>query len=401
MAIGTASTLALLGGEPVRPKDKLWPAWPMWDDAERNALSGVLESGQWWFGERVREFERAFAEFQGAKYCVSCVNGTVGLELALEAAGVRDGDEVIVPPFTFVATATAVLRLGATPVFADVDETWNINPAAIEAAITHRTTAIVPVHFGGRIADMDAINAIASANDLIVVEDAAHAWGSRWKGKGAGTLGRCGSLSFQASKNMTAGEGGAIVTDDEELAKLCRSLTHSGRKEGEAWYQHYHAATNARLTEFSAAILHAQLGRMDEQTETRERNGAYLDEALSEIEGITPQPGDTRITRRARHIYCLRIDPARFGCRRDRFVEAVNAEGLPIGAGYPIPLYHQPLFRESALAPKYANVHCSMCEDLCFRSAAWFRHSILLGTREDMEDIVRIFQKVRENASRL
>lgn len=401
MATHTSTKLALLGGEPVRDPKKSWPTWPVWDDAERSALNDVLESGNWWYGERVKTFEREFAAFQGAAHCVSCTNGTVGLEIALEAAGVRRGDEVIVPPFSFVATATAVLRLGAFPVFADVNETWNIDPAAIEAAITPRTKAIVAVHFGGVIADMDAINAIAAKHGLVVVEDAAHAWGSQWKGQGAGTLGLCGSLSFQASKNMTAGEGGVIVSNDAKVAAHCRSLTHSGRVDGEEWYKHFYPATNARITEFAAVILSAQLARMPGQMAARDTNGAYLDEALAAIDGVIPQPSDARMTRRSRHIYCLRVDPERFGCSRDKFAEAVNAEGLPIGKGYPIPLYQQPLFSQSELADRYKDVACPVCEDLCFNSAAWFRHSILLASREDMEDIVAIIRKVRDNAEAL
>lgn len=401
MSITTSSKLALHDGSPVRGPEKSWPEWPIFDDTERSALLEVLESRQWWYGDRVRQFEADFAALQGAQYCVSCTSGTTAAEICLQALGIGPDDEVIIPPFTFIATATSVLRNGATPVFVDVDETWNIDPSQIEAAITPRTKAIMPVHFGGLIADMDAINEIAQKHNLKVVEDACHAWGGKWKGEGTGTLGDCGVFSFQASKNVTAGEGGAIVTNDEDLAKLCRSITHSGRVEGAEWYKHYHVGTNARITEFAAAMLSAQLKRVPEQQALRNRNAAILDEALSSIEGLTPQPSDDRITDRARHIYCLRFNPDLFGCSRGQFIKAAAAEGLPMGAGYPLPVYRQPTFMSDTTSVDYSKVSCPQCEDLCERSATWFRHSILLAAEQDMQDIITIIEKVKSHAASL
>jgi dTDP-4-amino-4,6-dideoxygalactose transaminase len=398
----TTSPLAIHGGTPLRDtENNPWPAWPIHDETERAGLLDVLESGDWWYGERVKQFEKSFAALQDAAHCVSVTSGTTAGDLCVEAAGIGPGDEVIVPPYSFIATATAVMRAGATPVFVDIDDSWNLNPALIEDAITERTKAIMPVHFGGRVADMDAINAIATARGLRVIEDACHSWGSKWKGKGTGTLGDCGFFSFQASKNMTAGEGGAIVTDDAELAERCRSLSNSGRVEGAEWYYHYHVATNARLTEFAAALLNAQLARLPEQNTTRAKNAAILDSALSEIEGISIQTGDDRITARTYHIYCLRMDPDAFGCSRDQLVKALNAEGLPISPGYPHPLYKQPIFREPLGGHDYAKVNCPVCEDLCYRSALWFRHSVLLGTEDDIAQIAAMFAKVKEHVARL
>jgi len=396
-----ASRLALHGGAPVRGPDKSWPAWPVFDDAERRALNETLESCAWWYGERVAAFEGAFAAFQGAAHCVSCTSGTTAGEIAIQAMDIAPGDEVIVPPYTFIATATCVARMGGTPVFVDVDDAWNLNADLIDAAITPRTRAIMPVHFSGRVCDMDRINAIAARHGAAVIEDACHAWGATYQGKGAGTLGKAGIFSFQMSKNITAGEGGAIVTDDPDFAEVCRSITHCGRGSDSAWYGHVRVGTNARLTEFQAAVLNAQLGRLEEQTIRRERNGERLAAVLAQVEGLTPQPGDPRITRRAYHLFCLRIDPERFGCSRDAFVRAAEAEGLPIGAGYGMPIYHQQAFRSGRFAGRYDAVSCPVAEDLCYRSGMWFSHQLLLGDEADIADIIEIVHKIKANAAAL
>ncbi len=387
--------LALFGGAPVRSADRQWPAWPIYDDTERAALINVLESGKWFYGERVAQFEREYAEFQGALHCVTCNSGTAAAEVVLQALGIGPGDEVIVPPYTFVATASSVIRVGAKPVFADVDDTWCLDPEKVAEAITPKTKAIMPVHFGGRICDMDRLNDVAAGHGVPIIEDACHAWGGRWEGKGAGTLGLCGLFSFQLSKNITAGEGGAIVTDNAELADLCRSITNCGRAVGAPWYHHVNVGTNARLTEFQGALLSCQIKRLGEQTLTRERNAAILNNELEKIEGLIPQRKSNRITRRAYHLYCLRIEADVFGCSRDQFVAAANAEGWPVGAGYPLPLYEQPVFTNHP--GSHGGGPCPVVEDLCYRSAMWFGHEKLLGTEEDMRDIIRIAEKIKSN----
>lgn len=400
METGNASELALFGGSPVRGPEKIWPLWPIHDHQERAAVLEVLDSGKWFFGERVAQFEREYAAFQDAQYCISCTSGTTAAEVILQALGIGPGDEVLVPPYTFIATAAAVLRRGATPVFVDVDKSWCMDPNLIEQAISPRTKAIMPVHFGGRVCDIDRIQAIADRHKLVFIEDACHSWGGKWEGKGTGALGRCGFFSFQHSKNITAGEGGAILTDDEELASLCRSIVNCGREAGAPWYHHINLGTNARLTEIAAAILSAQLTRLEEQTLRRERNAAYLNAEIAGIEGLAAQPSSNRITRRAYHLYCLRIEPERFGCTRERFVAAANAEGLPIAAGYPIPLYKQPVFAKFQ-EYDYARCHCPMTESLCAQSGMWFAHQLLLGGEDDMRDIVRIISKIKENVAAL
>ncbi len=398
--MSSANELALFGGKPVRNPDKKWPSWPIFDEKEKKALIDILECGKWFYGEKVKEFESEYARFQDAKYCVSCSSGTTALEITLQAIGIKPGDEVIVPPYTFIATASSVVRMGGIPIFVDVDDSWCIDPELIEKAITPKTKAIIPVHFGGRFCDIDKINEVATKNNLTVIEDACHAWGGKWEGKGAGTLGLGGVFSFQMSKNITAGEGGAIVTNDENFADLCRSLVNCGRSKTGPWYHHERIGTNARMNEFTAGILLAQLTRAEQQFFIREMNGTYLNSKLKDIPGIYPQPPSNRITRRPYHLYCVRIKEEEFGCSREAFVKAAQAEGLPISPGYPIPLYKQPAFANADFYD-YSNCKCPVAEDLCYKSGMWIPHHILLGIKDDMEDIVRIFVKLKENVDKL
>ena len=245
-----SAKLAIEGGKPVRTDP--WPSWPRWGEGEKRALIEVLESGRWGVGgPRVPELESRFAGMHDAKYAVACCNGTIAIQIALVAAGVKPGDEVITSPYTFMATALAALVVGATPVFVDVERgTHNIDPDAIEDAITARTTAIMPVHIGGRPANMDHILEIAARHGLKVIEDAAQAWLASWRGKGVGALGDVGTFSFQSSKNLNAGEGGLVLTNDEEIYQRAWSYHNCGRTIGGAWYEHEHAGLNYRLSEF-------------------------------------------------------------------------------------------------------------------------------------------------------
>jgi len=406
--------LALLGGKPVRTKP--FVEWPVFGDAERRNLLRVFESGKWWYGETVKEFEEKYAAYQDAKFGITCVNGTAALEIALVACGIGAGDEVIVPPYTFVATASAVLKVNAIPVFVDIDiDTFNIDVSQIEAAITNKTKAIMPVHFAGLPADMDAINRIAKKHGLKVIEDAAHAWGTKWKGKGAGALGDCGGFSFQMSKNITSGEGGIVLTDSEEISLQARSYSNVGRGVGTPWYEHYILAGNYRMTELQAAILLAQLERLPAQVKKREANAQILDAELSKIEGIKILKRDKRVTQRSYHLYIVRYDQQGFGgLPREKFCQAVQAEGVPMYGGYPHPVYRNPLFLRRGKGPKfcplscpyygkdldYSKVFCENAERAC-KEALWLRHSILLGTRRDMLAVARAIRKVRENVKAL
>ncbi len=419
------SELAIHGGSPVRTKP--YPGWPVWDDREEKGLLEVLHSGKWWrfsYGEgvelkepepgqprsKVAEFQEAFARLQQARFGIACANGTAAIEIALKALGVGPGDEVIVPPYTFIATASAVLNVNAVPVFADIDyETFNIAPDQVERAITPRTRAIVPVHFAGQAADMEAVLMIAGKHGLHVVEDAAHAHGATWKGKGCGSIGDAGTFSFQASKNMTAGEGGLITTNSRELAELCESYLWAGRKTGRPWYEHYRLGWNYRITEFQAAILLVQLLRIEEQNRRRMENALWLNRRLERIPGIRPLKVSWPQDVHSFHIYVFRFEEEAFGIPRAAFLRALAAEGIGGFAGYEHPLYRNPMFLNQDFYPKGCPVQCGhygasidyrSFEELCpnseraCREAVWLEHRLLLGSREDTEDIARAVEKI-------
>jgi len=408
-----AETLAIHGGTPVR--NAPFPSWPIFGDEEERRLLAALRSGKWGKidGSEVREFEKRFAEYHGAKHGVGVVNGTTGLRLALLATGIEAGDEVIVPPFTFLATASTVIEVNATPVFADLQlDTFNVDPAAIEAAITPRTRVIVPVHLGGLPCDMDAILDVARRHDLMVLEDCAHAHGAAYKGRRVGSFGHMAMFSFQGSKNLNGGEGGIVVTSDDELAARLWSLHNCGRRPGRAWYEHFVLGGNNRLSEFQGAILHAQWGRFEEQAQRREENGVYLAERLAPVPGIHPQARTADCTRHGYHLFPFRIDPAEFGATRAAFLEALNAEGIPAAPAYPVPLYRQPLFEQLLFGPytgyrnarpdlDYTQTSCPNCETISLAQGVWLEHRLLLGTRADMDDVAHAIRKVYDNRDRL
>ena len=265
--------LALNGGK--KSKSKPFPVWPQYDDVERKALTEVLESRVWWRtpGTRTLAFEQEFARFHGAKLGIAVTNGTAALEVTMSALGIGPGDEVILPDFTFVATASAVLYAGALPVMVDVSlETYCIDPELAEAAITPRTKAIIAVHMGGHPADLDALTSLAKRKGIALVEDSSHAHATEWNGKRIGSHGVAGTFSFQASKLMTAGEGGIIISNDELFERRARSVHDCGRMPGEWFYSHYINGSNYRLSEWQGAILSAQLARLDAQTQKRHCN---------------------------------------------------------------------------------------------------------------------------------
>lgn len=385
--------LAILGGEPVRRKP--FAQFPVYDERELAALKEVLESRIWGgYHPKVAEFERAFADFHEARFGITAANGTVTLETALAAAGIGEGDEVIVPPISFIATATAVLRLGATPVFADIDETCNLSPALVRAAITERTRAMIPVHFAGQPADMDALMEIAERFNLIVIEDCAHAHGARWRGKSIGSFGDFGSFSFQASKNLTAGEGGFLTTNIEELAEIARSICNQGRRTGGGWYEHIRLGTNYRITGWQAAILLTQLSRLKEQIERRNKNALYLNEQLSEIDLIKLPLVDERVTRHSYYLYLIKLDLKLFpGLTKESFVKALEAEGIPCSSGYPYPLYKNAVFNDY----KHVLSDCPEGEQMC-TDTFWLSHEIMLTEPENIKDVVSAIVKVSNGA---
>lgn len=398
--------LALLGGNPIRTKP--FPSWPVFGKTEEKRLLRVLHSGKWGRlnGPEVAEFEHRFAAAHGCKHGIAMVNGTVTLRLALVAAGIPADAEVIVPPYTFFSTASAVIEANMIPVFADVDlETFNLCPKAVEAAITPRTRAIIPVHFAGQVADMKRLLAIAKKHKLLVIEDAAHAHGASYRNQPAGSLGHVASFSFQASKNMTSGEGGIITTNDDQLGEACRSIHNCGRIPTGVWYEHHVISGNYRLGEFQGAILNAQLDRLEAQTKTRDRNGQYLAAKLSMLPGVHPQKRLAEITRHSYHLFMLRIEEAGFGAPRAAVIKALQAEGIPCSAGYGWSLPQQPLFRNKAFGPylpksakplNYREVNCPNSDRLCREQCVWLEQGFFLGNRVGMDDIANAFGKIYE-----
>ncbi len=407
------SKLAINGGQ--KTCTGTFPAWPIWDESDCDAVVDVVRSGQWWSvgGTKVKEFEEKFSAYQGAKHGICVPNGTIALLVALQAVGVKAGDEVIVTPYTFIASASAIVQANAIPVFVDIDpETLNIDPEAIEAAITDKTKAVLAVHIAGMPADMDAIMDIARKHNLKVVEDAAQAHGASWRGKGIGSIGDAGTFSFQASKNLTSGEGGIITTCDQEVADMAWSIHNVGRVKGGAWYEHAVMGCNYRMTEFQAAILLSQFKKLDAETKTRNENGLYLAERLSKIDGIKPQKRDERVTSHAYHLFISRyLAEETNGVPRAKFMEALKAEGVPVSEGY-LPLYRSGMFELSqegcplgcsfyGKKMNYTELHLPNCEKVSDSQAIWLGQSVLLGTRRQMDEIADAFEKVMENIEEL
>jgi dTDP-4-amino-4,6-dideoxygalactose transaminase len=403
--------LALLGGTPIRTRR--FTAWPVFGTAEEERLLRTLRSGNWGRldGVEVNEFENRFAGLHGCRHGIAVVNGTVALRIALLAAGISAEDEVIVPPYTFVSTATAVLEANAIPVFADIDlQTFNLDPGAVKAAITPRTRAIIPVHFAGQPADMDAIMAISADHNLLVLEDAAHAHGASYRERPVGSLGHIASFSFQSSKNLTAGEGGIITTNDDRLAEACQSIHNCGRIPDGVWYEHHFVSGNYRLGEFQGAVLNCQLDRLEEQTTIRDRNGRRLANRLAAVPGIHPQARSAECTRHSYHLFMIRIDPAAFGATRAAVIAALQAEGIPCSAGYGYSLPDQPLFRNKAFGPflhraaatlDYGKSQCPNSDLICREQGLWLEQNLLLGSEQDVDDIGAAFDKVHTHRAAL
>ncbi|MEK6782224.1 MAG: DegT/DnrJ/EryC1/StrS family aminotransferase [Bacteroidota bacterium] len=383
-------------------------SWPMFDDSDVLAVTQVAQSGMWGnpdCGGLVEKFEKEFAHYCGSKYAIACVNGSVSLRLALIASGVRPGDEVIVPPYSFIATASVVIEANCVPVFVDIEpDTYNLDPLKIEAAITKRTKAIIPVHFAGQACDMDRIMLIAKKHNLFVVEDAAHAHGGAYRGKKLGSIGHAGSFSFQSSKNLNAGEGGIVITNDENLFNTMNSLRNVGRVKGGQWYEHHYAGCNYRITQFQAALLSQQLTRLDDQTKVRDENGQYLSKLLKSIKGITPLTRGHGETIHTYHLYIFRYDKTKFnGMSKQEFSEMLSAEGVPSFMGYPKPIYKQPLFQKKNFMcyaiPEYVDysmVHCPVAEQACYEEAIWILQHAMLGTKEDMEQFAGAIKKIQQ-----
>ncbi|MCY3780248.1 MAG: DegT/DnrJ/EryC1/StrS family aminotransferase [Chloroflexi bacterium] len=399
------SELALFGGEKTRTA--AYPAWPVHDERDVAAVAEVVRSGNWggfpYPGPQTQRFLDAFVELQGGRYGVAMMNGTITMEVALRAAGIGWGDEVIVPAYTFQATASAPMMAGAIPVLVDIDpRTFCISPAATEAAITERTRAIIPVHIASQMADMDAIMAIADKHDLIVIEDAAHAHGAVWRGQGAGALGHFGSFSMQSTKIMTAGEGGVLLCRSEDHAWRAASVIDCGRPHDPSG-RLYMQGSNYRMTELQAALLNVALQRFPAQAAAREEMGNYMDEALSEVEGIRVIQRDPRQDKRALYCYTFAIDPEDFGATNEVLARALYAEGIPCSSGYD-PMYRYDLFRptSSRLAVPSAfpqrfdfeEMRLPATERVSRFEGLWLEEAIFRAGKEGVDDVVNALNKV-------
>lgn len=390
------STLAIHGGTPVRTTP--FVRWPVFGQEEEDALVAALRSGVWGSidGTYVKRMEVEFAKLQGAKHGVNVVNGTMGLSVALKALGIGPGDEVLVPPYTFIATASAALMIGAIPVFVDVDlETLLIDPTLIDAAVTPRTKAIIPVHHGGSPADMDGVMAAARRHGLKVVEDAAQAHGAAWRGRPVGAIGDIGTFSFQSSKPINAGEGGMMLTNDDELDELLWSYRNVGRRRGGEWYEHVRLGWNLRMTEFQAAVILEQMKRMPAQRAHRTEMAAYLSSRLQEIPGAAPLKVPDGVTAHSWYTYHWRwLGAANGGLPKKAFAEALRAEGVPVFAGY------TPLNRNQAVRDEIARlggpepVACPNAERAESDEILMFSIPILMGTRKDVDDVAEAVAKV-------
>lgn len=404
---------AMLGGTKIRTAP--WPKWPVFGSEEEEALTKVLKSAVWnrSSGKTVGKWEDAYAKLTGAKACLATANGTSALLTSLSALGVGAGDEVIVPPYTFVATINVVLALHAIPVFVDTDrQSLQIDAKKIEARITDRTVAIMPVHMGGAPADLDTIIALGKKRNIPVIEDACQAHLAEWRGKKVGTYGLTGNFSFQASKNLNSGEGGAILCNDPDFIEKCYAYHNNSRGRLANGYNFQYASrgNNLRMTEFQGAILSAQMARLEAQTKVRQDNAAYLSKQLSRIPGISPQKLYPGCTGNAWHLFMMRYDPQKFaGLPRAKFLKALGAEGIPASAGYS-PLNKEPLLINTLHSRGYSRLlsrdqlakweHANECPEndkLC-QEAVWFTQNMLLTDRASMDQIVEAIARIQASA---
>lgn len=405
---------AILGGNPVRTQG--WPAWPVFNDVEDKAVLGALRSGKWfrYSGNQVAKFEKAYATRAGVRHCIATNSGTSALLTTLGALNIGPGDEVILPPYTFVATYNVITMNYALPIFVDIDvPTSQIDADKIEAAITSNTKAIIPVHLGGNCCDMDKILDTAKKHNIPVIEDACQSHLAEWRGKMVGTWGTAGCFSFQASKNLNSGEGGAILTNDDDFAILCEAFQDQGVGRGAKFDNHYTRGANLRMTEFQGALLQAQMTRIEEQAKRRTENAKYLDGLLKEIPGIIPQRSYDGCTRHAYHLYAFRYKPEQFaGLSRDKFMQALDKEGIDCAGGYVhMPQgvhvqnllknrHYQKLYSKDALGRFAASCECPQNKILCSENVRLSQNQ-LLGPRSDMNQIAEAILKIQKSAAEI
>ena len=398
--------LALNGGKPIIDKG-LIPQWPRYNNNLIQSIDSVLQSGVWGVGSKhVSQFENEFAKFQDSKYAVAVANGSIALYVALKACNVNLGDEVIVPSYTFQATAISVLFANAIPVFADIDSsTYNISPDSVISLINSKTKAVIAVHLGGQPANMLRLKEICEQHQLILIEDAAQAHGAEWGGRKVGSIGDAGIFSFQSSKNMTAGEGGVIVTNSNSIYEKAVSIHDCGRNRNSNKYEPEISSLNFRMSAISAGILLPQFQSIESDIKLRSENGKFLDELFSKTVGMYPIEIHPDVSVHARHLYIIRYNRDQFlGLPKEKLISALVEEGVPASAGY-MPL-HQQLDKtvEFKFYPwidreKCFNVSLPNAEKAAYEEALWLPQNILLGSKELLKSIPKAFEKIKENIS--
>ncbi len=406
---------AVLGGSPVHRGP--WTEWPVFGEVEDKLLLEAVRSGKWnrYGGKQVRTFEKAFAARAGTKQCIATNSGTSALLSCLGALGIGPGDEVILPPFTFIATFNVITMNYALPIYVDVDvETSQIDAGKIEAALTPNTRAIIPVHIGGNVADLDRICALGRKHNLPIIEDACQSHLAEWRNRMVGGWGLAGCFSFQASKNLNCGDGGAIVTNDPAFGFKCESYHDQSRQKGPGNLTAGCRGGNLRMSEFQGAILNAQMTRLEEQAKRREENAAHLTSLLRQIPGIIPQKQYPGTTRNAWHVYAFRYQKEHFaGLSREAFIQALKRDGLSeAGTGYTpwnkerhvsslaADRHYQRLYSKQDLARWEEHRRCPQNDLLCTENVR-FSQPMLLGPKSDMELIAESIRRIQKYAGEI
>ena len=404
--------LAINGG-PAAARDFRVPQWPIVTTEDKVAVLDALESAHWCLGPKARTFGTAMAKAHDAKYCVPVSNGTTAIQLALRAAGVRAGDEVICSAVTFIATASAVAEIGALPIFADADpKTAQIDVKHAESLISKRTTAVLGVHYGGYPFDLDKFRRLCKKRGLLLLEDCAHAQGTEWRGRKVGAIGDCSGMSLQQSKGLAIGEGGVVMTDSDEIHERAWLIHNIGRVAIQSGIGHHVLSSNYRMHEMQAALGLSALKRLPREVRLRHGNGEWLAAQLSAIGGVDPLPRDRRITQRGYYFFIIRYDSSKWqGLHRDRFVAALRAEGIPCGTGYGVPLYRNTAFDPDKLdevlglfkkeRPDYRKIALPVADAFCAEQQITLSHPILMARRGDLTKLLNAITKLKENVDEL
>ena len=403
------SQLAILGGSRIYPNDWFGSKWPLATGKELQEIQGVLDSYIWKggsVGPKVKKFAEQWAEYCQANYCVPVTNGTIALVLSLQALGVGAGDEVIIPAWTCAAVADAVHNIGAIPVFCDIDPgNLGLDPVRVEAAISLRTRAIIAVHFGGQPADLDRLCEISVRHQIAFIEDAASSHGVEWKGHKVSSIGDCGIFSFGQGKNLTCGQGGAVMTNSKDVFEQIYSLSEFGQLPGvdDSFERHMRAGINERMSEFHAAILLAQFTQLDYFNEIRARNAEMLTSLLEKIPGITPVYKDDRVTRHTWNLLLFRMAPHFFaGIDKETFCRAATAEGIFIAPMHVRPLYDEPMYHveQNTNDFSFRKMPCPETQRAC-KEVCGIHHSMLMADPTEIGLIAEGIAKVQQLAGDL